>query len=221
MSPLGALKWVKRAVLPSTTLQREKVWETRNTFVLAPLEPHISCDIQPQEAALAKHNQLYRTDAAILYTDGSGYRGGVGASVVSIHAGQAQKAYLGTEADSAVYVAELKGVDSPFPRVEYPTELQPDLLVHSQSGCDPGGWTPGRLSGQLYMWAIYNKYRTLQSVSFNLIIHWIPAHIGVEGNEVRDSEVKRAAEYGARPGQQIIRLVFTAKRAVRSKFQEQ
>ncbi|OJZ79897.1 hypothetical protein ASPFODRAFT_107149, partial [Aspergillus luchuensis CBS 106.47] len=52
-----------------------------------------------------------RTDAAILYTDGSGYRGGVGASAVSIRAGQAQKAYLGTETDSTVYAAELKGVE--------------------------------------------------------------------------------------------------------------
>lgn len=47
-----------------------------------------------------------------------------------------------------------------------------------------------------------------------------PAHVGVEGNEVTDSEAKRAAECGTRPGQQIIRLASAAKRTVRRKFQD-
>ncbi|RAH56630.1 hypothetical protein BO85DRAFT_439156 [Aspergillus piperis CBS 112811] len=40
-----------------------------------------------------------------------GYRGGVGASAISLRAGQAQRAYLGTETDSTIYTAELKDIE--------------------------------------------------------------------------------------------------------------
>lgn len=45
----------------------------------------------------------------------------------------------------------------------------------------------GRPSGQLFVRAIYERFRALRGTNLDLMIQWIPTNIEVKGNEVADS----------------------------------
>ncbi|KUM55584.1 hypothetical protein ACN42_g11665 [Penicillium freii] len=65
-----------------------------------------------------------------------------------------------------------------------------------------------------------------QNQPTKVTIRWIPAHVGVDGNEFADGEAKSAALIGAGmgvatgPDNPIIRLAAAAKRAVRQRIRE-
>ncbi|OKP15081.1 hypothetical protein PENSUB_2366 [Penicillium subrubescens] len=94
---------------------------------------------------------------------------------------------------------------------------------------------PKRSSGQFVLSAIYNHVRALrsQTPTFDQIpieIRWIPAHVGVPGNETADVEAKLAAtegrvENGAEQpypegSAGRVLLAATAKRRVRRRIKE-
>jgi ribonuclease HI len=89
---------------------------------------------------------------------------------------------------------------------------------------------PQRPSGQYVLNTIYEHVRAIQSQNqrqdqhsnINITVRWIPAHVGVAGNEFADEEAKSAALLGVgmvvatgdRTGKPIVRLAAAAKRAV-------
>jgi hypothetical protein len=95
---------------------------------------------------------------------------------------------------------------------------------------------PQRPSGQYVLGLIYDHVRAIRSWNQTqqnpiiVTIRWIPAHVGVDGNEFADEEAKGAALLGAgmgvatgsgeEPGKPIIRLAAAAKRAVRQRIRE-
>jgi hypothetical protein len=88
---------------------------------------------------------------------------------------------------------------------------------------------PQRPSGQYVLRLIYNHVRAIRSKNqLNITIRWIPAHVGVDGNEFADEEAKGAALLGAGmgvatgsgTGEPITRLAAAAKRAVRQRIRE-
>jgi hypothetical protein len=64
------------------------------------------------EAAIETHNAilLRSRDLLVVYTDGSGINGKIGAASVAPKIGAIKQAYMGTEATSIVYAAELEGI---------------------------------------------------------------------------------------------------------------
>ncbi|KAI9041807.1 putative RNA-directed DNA polymerase from transposon X-element [Aspergillus affinis] len=97
------------------------------------------------------------------------FNGHVGGAAVSIRAGKVRKKYLGAAADPTVQAA-IQAVQN-----------------------------PGRPSGQYVLRAIYERIRTLRGSSMqqeDIELRWIPAHIGIEGNERADEAAKRAAIKG-------------------------
>ncbi|OQE61952.1 hypothetical protein PENNAL_c0275G00082, partial [Penicillium nalgiovense] len=85
---------------------------------------------------------------------------------------------------------------------------------------------PQRPSGQYVLSLIYEHVRAIQSRNeqnpTNVTVRWIPAHVGVDGNEFADEEAKGVALLGAGmgvatgndvSGKPIIRLAAAAKRA--------
>ncbi|OOQ86154.1 putative reverse transcriptase [Penicillium brasilianum] len=247
-SPLEALRWKKDGIL-----NQQGTWESRKAFVLAPWEARIPCFIdQDTEAARASHDEIESLQQAapdrakVFFTDGSGYEGQVGASVVAPREGFFQRRYLGTTEESTVYVAELNGIEMAVANLANRPEGQRSTKMVIFSDCQAAiqaVQNPKRSSGQYVLSEIYNHVRTFRSAAaqhtptFDQIpieIRWIPAHVGVPGNETADVEAKLAATGGVGNGADQPRaggsasgsadgrvlLAATAKRRVRRRIKE-
>jgi ribonuclease HI len=227
LTPIEALR--KRGGPLTPTPRRLEEWESRKAYVLPPWEPPLQCSIADYEAALKTHDEICKdNDQLVIYTDGSGYQGHVGASAVCLREQWTRRNHLGTEMDSTVYAAELDGIrmaiDTARARDISPRSLT--LFSDSQAAIQ-AVQNPRRPSGQYILNAIYREVRALGTRGLTDIqIRWIPAHVGVAGNEAADEAAKEAAARGevelssAGPEQPIIRLAAAAKRAVRQRIQQ-
>jgi ribonuclease HI len=184
-------------------LQRGEQWEEKQAFVLAPWEARMSCFIENQEAALESHNCIYEKavlegNKDMIFTDGSGIAGHIGASTASlIHGVTSQRRYLGTDSQSTVYAAELNGIEMALAKTRningQPTAREVIIFSDSQAAIQ-AVQNPQRPSGQYVLSLIYNHVRAIRSQSQQIItIRWIPAHVGVDGNEFADEEAKGAS----------------------------
>ncbi|OQE07892.1 hypothetical protein PENFLA_c153G01015 [Penicillium flavigenum] len=232
-APTEAIAW------KTLRLQNEK-WEEKRAFVLAPWETRIPCFIENQEAALGTHNNIYKeaicdvqNKTTMVFTDGSGFAGHIGASMASLqHGVKSQRKYLGKDSQSTVYAAELSGIEMALAQAKRENEGQNEIeqqqarevIIFSDSqAAIQAVQNPQRPSGQYVLTHIYNHVRAIRSRDqpTNITIRWIPAHVGVDGNEFADEEAKGAALLGAGigvatgTGELIIRLAAAAKRAVR------
>ncbi|KAG0152665.1 hypothetical protein PDIDSM_2470 [Penicillium digitatum] len=217
-------------------------WEEKQAFVLAPWETPIPCFIENQEAALKTHNALYedtrcdqQDQASMLFIDGSGFAGHIGASMVSLQQGvSSQRRYLGTDSQSTVYAAELSGIEMALAKAKKEQAREVVIFSDSQAAIQ-AVQNPKRPSGQYILTRIYDHLRAIRSRNqvqqepTIVTIRWIPAHVGVSGNEYADTEAKGAALLGAGigattgsgdPGRPTIRLAAAAKRAVRQRVRE-
>ncbi|KAG0152659.1 hypothetical protein PDIDSM_2464 [Penicillium digitatum] len=208
---------------PFRLLLGEK-WEEKQAFVLAPWETPIPCFIENQEAALKTHNALYEDTlcdqqdrASMLFTDGSGFAGHIGASMVSLQQGvSSQRRYLGTDSQSTVYAAEISGIEMALAKAKKEQAREVIIFSNSQAAIQ-AVQNPKRPSGQYILTRIYDHLRV------------DPRTRWVSGNEYADTEAKGAALLGAGigtttgsgdPGRPTIRLAAAAKRAVRQRVRE-
>ncbi|KAI9043903.1 ribonuclease H family protein [Aspergillus affinis] len=113
-------------------------------------------------------------------------------TAVSIRAGKVCKKYLGAAADSTVYVVELEGVKMALKWAE----AVPITVYSDSQAAIQAVQNPDRPSGQYVLKDIYERIRTLRGRGLqqrDMELRWIPAHIGIEGNERADEAAKRAA----------------------------
>jgi ribonuclease HI len=179
----------------------------------------------------------------MIFTDGSGYAGHIGASMASLqHGVTSQRRYLGTDSQSTVYTAELNGIEMALAaaatrddNAEQTTAREVIIFSDSQAAIQ-AVQNPQRPSGQYVLTHIYQHVRAIRSRNqdqnpnypTNITIRWIPAHVGVDGNKFADEQAKGAALLGAGmgvatgsgTGEPIIRLAAAAKRAVRQRIRE-
>jgi ribonuclease HI len=185
----------------------------------------------------------------MVFTDGSGFAGHIGASMASLqHGVKSQRKYLGKDSQSTVYAAELSGIEMALAKAKEENERQSEIeqqqhqqarevIIFSDSqAAIQAVQNPQRPSGQYVLTHIYQHVRAIRSRNedrnlnhpTNITIRWIPAHVGVDGNEFADEEAKGAALLGAGmgvatgsgTGEPIIRLAAAAKRAVRQRIRE-
>ncbi|KAJ5575680.1 hypothetical protein N7535_002606 [Penicillium sp. DV-2018c] len=217
-SPLEALRWKKDGIL-----NQRGVWESRKAFVLAPWETRIPGVIENAENARASHDRIERESiqrtvlgrtstvsenrTILIFTDGSGYEGMVGASALAPRESIFERRHLGTTDESTVYVAELHGIEMAVARfVNQQHRKFTKLIIFSDCpAAMQAVQNPKRSSGQHVLSNIYDHVRTLRAAQQQTLtsdripieIRWVPAHVGVPGIETADVEAKLAAIGGA------------------------
>ncbi|KAJ5642579.1 hypothetical protein N7490_006579 [Penicillium lividum] len=257
---LGGLSPMEAFQKKGQVLERKPgtLWESRTAFVLAPWEPRVRCIIEDAEVAIKSHDEILtdalnaKVDAVIaeaeprldpisnpptvFFTDGSGYEGMIGASAVAPQAEPlvAERQHLGNSNQSTVYIAELSGIEMAIRHFSKSNPQPPrELVIFADSqAAIQAVQNPKRPSGQYVLHAIYTHIRAL-TPGLSVTIRWIPAHVGVSGNELADAAAKEAAKggAGAGAGSEIcssgsdivgispkLRLATTAKRQVRARI---
>ena len=130
----------------------------------------------------------------IVYTDGSGINGKIGAAAVIPSQNASFKAYLGSAHFFTVYLGELQGVAM---ALNSTTPVRNQLLqkltifTDNQSAIHSIA-APSAQSGQQILRFIVDAIDRLREQNIEVEVRWIPAHIGVDGNERADSAAKEA-----------------------------
>lgn len=209
-TPMEALSWKGGPLWPLG----EKKWETRKPYILAPWEPPLVAVIDSHEAALQFHKEYCaRRQGIAVYTDGSGLNGRIGASAVSIAQGWIRNRTLGSEEESTVYAGELTGIRMALHKLR--KEKTPATIFVDSQAAIQAVQNPRRPSGQYILDQIYYIIRRY-NMQNRVQIRWIPAHIGVPGNEAADE----AAREGTQRTGEAICLAAAVKRQIRRSIKD-
>ncbi|KZL79582.1 reverse transcriptase domain protein, partial [Colletotrichum incanum] len=151
--------------------------ERRLPHVVPPWTPRFVCINESAADAIKEHDGT-EPEVVRIYTDGSGINGHIGAAAVITNPpvddiGSKRLEYIGTSVSSTVYAAELKGLA---------LALQMILDIHKSSN-RPANALPIR------------ALEEVRSRGWEVQFRWIPAHVGVPGNELADQAAKEAAGF--------------------------
>lgn len=171
--------------------------ETRAPFIKPPWENLIQTEINDELLALITHERLLvEKTSLIYYTDGSGIDDHVGGAAVNHRTGAQRGRYIGALSEYTVYIAEVIGILLALELAEDETRDHPGLpiiIFTDNQAAIQSVANPKHKSGQFALKWILDKARQLDT---SITIHWIPAHVGVPGNEAADVRAKEAARIG-------------------------
>ena len=133
-----------------------------------------------------------------IYTDGSGVEDKIGAAAYNSVTNEASHRHLGSEAQFNVYTAELTAVHLAIKQMWNHCEYRTcRIYIDSQAAILKAIDHPRKQSGQIIIKDILDSIDAITSehthLQFEII--WIPGHAEIEGNELADTEVKKAATY--------------------------
>ena len=101
--------------------------------------------------------------------------------------------FLGPAESLTVYSAELYGIFlATIMTIQKHYDPKPLIIcVDSQSAIRAIG-APGNKSGQDILRRIVHSIDNLRLRGFAVELHWVPAHVGIDGNEAADKSAKEA-----------------------------
>jgi YD repeat-containing protein len=155
-----------------------------------------------QHKEFLKHSSNY----ILIYTDGSGIDNQVGAAAVSPLTRSTKMTYMGNSETSTVYAAELQGIKLALQIADDDAEKgnirdKVAIFTDNQAAIRSFQTPTGRSGAYIVADAIQliNKLQTHWGIPVEM--RWIPAHIGIWGNEAADKTAKTAAKQPLRASQ--------------------
>ena len=157
-----------------------------------------------------------------IFTDGSTIEGHVGAAAVAPRFKEGRVCYMGTEAVTTVFEAEIQGMAMATSMAMTIKETRNkdiwavNIYVDNQAAIQAAA-DPRRQSGQYLLKEVVQGINTLQEAGIQVEIHWIPAHMRVPGNKEVDRAVKEAA-WGLRVySRRIFYMLTTCRQSLRKR----
>src|SRR5205814_3245542 len=171
------------------------------------------------KAAEEHHQRLpqIQPQDLIIYTDGSGHGGHIGAAIHSPTINVTKGEYIGTDNTHNVYAAELTAIQMAITLFE--EKIQEYSNVHvftdNQSAIQTIE-TPKQQSGQYIIKSILDKIDKIHEAkpTSNIHIEWAPGHKDIEGNEQADQAAKTAATPSITPPK--IRMKSAQNRSIQT-----
>lgn len=155
------------------------------------------------ETAIKEHDSVCETVRYThmkVYTDGSDIQGRVGAAAWEPHRRWKCLADIGPTDQFTVYGAELIGIWMALDMGVKGGDIVKKLTIFTDNQASIiSSARPKHQSGQVILQKIHWLCSVLRRRGCEITLRWIPAHVGVPGNEVADTLAKRAT--GWRPKQ--------------------
>ena len=148
--------------------------------------------------AIAECQRIERTSLSlILYTDGSGIRGRIGAAAYCERLDDQKAVCLGDEAHFTVYSGELYAIILALQMVRSSDTIAPITIFTDNQAAILSIAKGSTASGQYLLEEIIDLCKEMLNP---VQVHWIPGHMGVEGNERADHLAKAAVTQPPAPG---------------------
>jgi ribonuclease HI len=156
------------------------------------------------KTAISKHDQLMASRThkdMVVYTDGSDIGGRVGAAAWCADNGWKLQSYLGTPGWCTVYGAELTGIwQALVMALRRGSAIKAITIFADNQAAIQSTGRPGTQSGQYILRRIVNSIDLLHRRGVYVELRWIPAHVGVQGNENVDKLAKKTTGWRLKGG---------------------
>jgi ribonuclease HI len=221
---MEAQAWKKGGCLKAPPDTVEGRWENRKAFVREPWRAPPEVFIDNRETAVQRHKEIttLASRPLVIYTDGSGYEGRIGAAMIVDLDDQHRLSQMGTDDMSTVYAAELRAIEMALDYVRNTQEINNGVVIFADSQAALKALRRPRMpSGQIYLSGCLDALRWLTDRGIAVEFRWIPAHQGVPGNETVDRHAKDAAQAdfcSQNIDNRYIRLAAATKRRFRQEM---
>jgi ribonuclease HI len=158
--------------------------------------PTTYIDKTAQEAQ-ARHDKEHAKEGSLnIYTDGSGIEGEIGSAALCPLTQQVRSVHMGPDTESTVYAAELQGINLALQIAqEYASRngARRDVAIYTDN--QAAIWSIAKAEGRSGAYILADIARQVEELQDNgrtVTVRWIPAHVGIPGNEAVDKAAKEA-----------------------------
>jgi ribonuclease HI len=157
--------------------------------------PQFTANIADSKPAAASRVRA-RMDDIQIYTDGSGYKGNIGAAAIIPETGAALRCKLGKETKHTVFEGELVGILLALTLLEKNPLASTALITLDNQAAIQALQNDHAQPAQYLLDEIHATILKMKRRRRRLRIHleWVPGHMEIKGNELADTHAKMASE---------------------------